>query len=264
MVGFDSKRDNWCRLDNFQDMYDCVYEKLVEAGIADKLYGEKWLDKHGNIIDNEADAYGQKTKYLLKHPEKLLFVDEVGENISQKDDDNAGGQKFMVAPDVKAQVQKSFKDNHFTILGFTAADRRAVMCAIIIAASKLRVTDVCGFNPLSKVGLDVSDDDMQGLEKEIEEMKDLHSNGIDRMFHFGPTCIFNGIAVPTFVTCSKNGSITSHLLTNILQRMDDLMLFDRSDGINPCLLCNGHRILFEEPMVMLYWGTVWYISVASV
>jgi hypothetical protein len=40
-------------------------------------------------------------------------------------------------------------------------------------------------------------------------MKDEHSNGIDRMFPFGLTCTFNGVEVPTFVTCSKNGSITS-------------------------------------------------------
>jgi hypothetical protein len=73
---------------------------------------------------------------------------------------------------------------------------------------------------LSKDGEDVSNEDVQGLETEIEEMKDLHRNGVDRVFTFGPTCIYNGIEVPTFVTCSKNGSITSKLLTNILQRMD--------------------------------------------
>jgi hypothetical protein len=115
------------------------------------------------------------------HPEKLVFFDEVGENISQKGDDNAGGQKFMVASDTRAQVRDSFKDNHFTVLGFTAADGRAVMCAII-AASKLKVTDVTGFNPLSKDAEDTSREEMKVLEEEIEQMKDEHSNGVDRMF----------------------------------------------------------------------------------
>jgi hypothetical protein len=139
----------------------------------------------------------------------LIFVDEVGENISQKDDDNAGGQKLVVATNTRGQVRKSFKDNHFTILGFTAADGHPVMCAIIIAALKLRVTDMMGFNPLSMDGEDITDNDMEKLAKEIEEMKDEHSNGIDRIFPFGPICTFNGVEVPTFVTCSKNGSITS-------------------------------------------------------
>jgi hypothetical protein len=92
----------------------------------------------------------------------------VGENISQKGDGNAGGQKFLVAADMRAQVRNSFKDNHFTILGFTAATGwGAVMCAIIIAASKLKVTDITGYNHLSADARDVSSGDMKQLEAEI-------------------------------------------------------------------------------------------------
>jgi hypothetical protein len=103
-VRFDSKRGNWCRLENFQDMYDCVYGKLAEAGIAEELNHEKLLDRHGNIVENGAEAFGRKIKYLLRHPEKLLFVDEAGDNISQKGDVNVGGQKLMVAPDMRAKL----------------------------------------------------------------------------------------------------------------------------------------------------------------
>jgi hypothetical protein len=67
---------------------------------------------------------------------------------------------------------------------------------------------------------------MKVLDGEISAMKDEHSNGVDLMFPFGPTCTFNGSQVPTFVTCSKNGSITSQLLTNMLSKMDDLEIFD--------------------------------------
>jgi hypothetical protein len=51
------------------------------------------------------------------------------------------------------------------------------------------------------------------------------------------------------VTCSKNGSITSQLLTNMLSKMDDLQLFDRSNRMNPFLLCDGHVSGFEEPFL---------------
>jgi hypothetical protein len=71
-------------------------------------------------------------------------------------------------------------------------------------------------------------------------MKGEHSNGIGRRFPFEPTCIFHGVEVPTFVTCNKNGSITSQLITNMLKRMDDLMLFDRINGSNPFHLCDRH------------------------
>jgi hypothetical protein len=134
-------------------------------------------------------------------------------------------------------------------LGVTTADGHVVMCAIIITASKLKVTDVTGFNSLSKDAEDTSSDEMKVLEEEIEQMKDEHGNGVDRMFLFGPTCTFNGIEVPTFVTCSKNGSITSQLLSNMLLTMDHLQIFDRSDKVNLFLLCDDYGSRFEEPFL---------------
>jgi hypothetical protein len=103
-----------------------------------------WRDKDNNIVGTQAEAYGQKMQYSLLHQEYLVMVDEVGENISQKGDGNTGGQKFTVANEMRAQVRNSFKDNHFTVLGFTASNGQPTMCAIIIAASKLKVTDVTG------------------------------------------------------------------------------------------------------------------------
>jgi hypothetical protein len=101
----------------------------------------------------------------------------------------------MVVRGIWVQVGNSFKDNYFTVLGFAAADGRAVMCAIVIVASKLNVTYVTGLNPLLKDAEDMSSDTMKVLQVEIEQMKDEHSNGVDRMFLFGPTCTLNGIEV---------------------------------------------------------------------
>jgi hypothetical protein len=90
---------------------------------------------------------------------------------------------------------------------------------------------------------------MKGLQGEINAMKDEHSNGADRMFPLGPTCTFNGVTVPTFVMCSKNGSIACQLLTSMIANMDEHSLFDRSSGITPFLLCDGHGSRFEEPFL---------------
>jgi hypothetical protein len=179
----------------------------------------------------------------------LSFITTVGNNISNKGDGNAGGQNFMVATDMRSQVQQLFKDYHFMVLGFTAGDGHPIVCAIFIAVSKLQVAYVTDFNPLLKDAEDATDKDMQGLETEIEEIKDEQSNGIGRMFPFGPTCTFNSIEVPMFVTCTKNGSITSELLANMLQRMGDFLLFDRSQGISPFLLCDGHGSRFKDPLL---------------
>jgi hypothetical protein len=67
------------------------------------------------------------------------------------------------------------------------------MCAIIIAASRLKVTDVTGFNLLSSDGQDMCGDEMKVLEEYIHGIKYGKSNGADRMFPFGPPYTFNGL-----------------------------------------------------------------------
>jgi hypothetical protein len=83
------------------------------------------------------------------------MVDEVGDENLQKEDGNAGEKKIMVVNEMRAQVRNSSKDNHAMVIGFTASNRHPTMCDIIITASKLKVTYVTGFNPLSDDGQDV-------------------------------------------------------------------------------------------------------------
>jgi hypothetical protein len=80
-----------------------------------------WRDEKNNIVETDAESYVQQTEYSIRHLEKLIRVDEARENISQKGDGNAVGQKFMVVNDMRAQVRNSFEDNHFTFLGFMAS-----------------------------------------------------------------------------------------------------------------------------------------------
>jgi hypothetical protein len=49
------------------------------------------------VSEDDATRYGQKEKHVLTHPERVLFVDEVGANTSQKQDVNIGGRKLLVA-----------------------------------------------------------------------------------------------------------------------------------------------------------------------
>jgi hypothetical protein len=66
-------------------------------------------------------------------------------------------------------VYGSFKyNNHSTVLGFTSADGHPIMCVIIIDASKLKVTDVTGFQPFSKDAEDMSCKEMKVLEEKIK------------------------------------------------------------------------------------------------
>ena len=95
-VRFDSNREDWCTVENFQKMYDHVYPAMVTSGIAIELEEEKMVTLQGTITDDPTESYGRKTKYFLTRPELLFFVDEVGSNTSQKKDGNVGGQTYVV------------------------------------------------------------------------------------------------------------------------------------------------------------------------
>jgi hypothetical protein len=58
--------------------------------------------------------------------------------------------------------------------------------------------------------------------------------------------MFWGKCVPCFCCSSENGSITGHLLKEMLAAIDRLNVFDRSNtGLNPFLLLDGHGSRFE-------------------
>ena len=96
-----------------------------------------WVDAQGVIMEDKMVAVRQKTWYILTRPKMVFFVDEVGDNTSQKDDGNVGGQKFVVENNACALICSSYADSNFTILGFTNACRDAVCCAIILAMTEV-------------------------------------------------------------------------------------------------------------------------------
>ena len=118
----DSLHDDWCTLHNFEVMYDKIFVCMVDCSVAIEWGdGQHWVHHEGENATCEEDAYGRKTTFSLIHPEKVIFVDEVGCNMSQKNDGNIGGEKFLVYPDSVAKICSAFEDCHFTVLRFTAA-----------------------------------------------------------------------------------------------------------------------------------------------
>jgi hypothetical protein len=94
-VQFDMKRNEWYKLKNFQQMYDFIYDKLAEKGLEDVWETEKMLDNQGNELTNKENMHDHPTKYNLNHPEKLIFVDSIGDITSQANDGNKTGTKYI-------------------------------------------------------------------------------------------------------------------------------------------------------------------------
>ena len=87
-------RSDWSKLSYIAQMYDCIYDELVTAGVAETLEMPIFYDRDGNIVEASA-AYGEAANIRIIHPDYLLFADETGCNTSQKKDGNVGGQKMI-------------------------------------------------------------------------------------------------------------------------------------------------------------------------
>ena len=230
-VKFDNKRAEWCNYLNMKLMYDEIYKDFCNGGIAVEHPEPLWRNEKGEVVELEEQAFGLKSPYELIHPDWLLFVDEVGSNTSQAKDGNVGGQLYLCTVDGRPQQRAATKDAHFTVLGFTAASGEPVMCAVIFAAKAFRDEWRTGFDPLADwIG---GADDVAG------------NCGDGKQYPFGPVCRFNGKTIPCYCCCSESGSINGEILTGMLKYLDELEVFDRSTGLNPFLILDGHGSRFE-------------------
>jgi len=216
---------------NMEEMYQEIDQNLCSAGIACKHSEAVWRNKDGGVVEEQEQAFGCKSEYELIHPDHLIFVDEVGSNTSQAKDGQVGGQTYLCSVDGRPQNRAATKDAHFTVLGFTAANGEPLLCAIIFAAKSMKREWETGFDPFAE---------WIGSEDNIEE-----NCGDNKPYPFGPTCTFNGKEIPCFCCNSESGSITGPLLTSMLSYIDTKEVFNRSTGLNPFLLLDGHGSRFD-------------------
>jgi hypothetical protein len=237
----DVNRHTWCTVENFEGMYDRTYMAMVKSGIAELLEEEVLFNRDNNVV--EENGFGRKSRYKITHPEYLLFCDETGSNTNMKNDGHVGGELFVLPVESRGSaVLGSATDIRFTVLPFTAGTGEPVMCAVLLKSER-KVSEL----PLSwTAGIDITKN-IRTNDNDIELFMDNSSDG--EAMQGGPKCYFNGKKIPCFVGTSKKAGITSELLVQMLAFLDELNVFDRSKGILPMLLLDGHHSRLEYPFV---------------
>ena len=56
----DVNRVKWANMENIKKMYDILYEEMVDAGISEKLEQEVWVNRQGEVVSDELEAFGKK------------------------------------------------------------------------------------------------------------------------------------------------------------------------------------------------------------
>jgi hypothetical protein len=125
------QHETWVKYENFQNMYVCVYNQMVIAGVTRKLPKKAYCDRDGAIFDEEK-AFGFAPEYELLYPEMVVTVDETGANTNQKHG-HLGGELFVVGPYQLEFGQLGAATNkHFTVLVFNVATGKHIMVAVIL------------------------------------------------------------------------------------------------------------------------------------
>ena len=75
----------WSKEVYIRQMYDVIYDNMVEAGVARTLETPAFMDNEGNIVDeHDNNRLGLACTIEITHPDYILFADETGCNTSQK------------------------------------------------------------------------------------------------------------------------------------------------------------------------------------
>jgi hypothetical protein len=82
---FEHFRADWSQEPYIAQMYNVIYDNMVEAGVAIKLDSPVIMDSLGNIVqEDDPNRLGLACDIQVIHPEMILFADETGCNTSQK------------------------------------------------------------------------------------------------------------------------------------------------------------------------------------
>ena len=168
---------------------------------------------------------GLKIKVEITHPEWILFGDEVGSTISQKDYGHVAGKKVVTPKNTRANMKTSHKDGKIILIGLTAMSVDHVMVIIIFAAEELSFEQMMGH-------------DILVLYVESKSVED--NSGEGKTFPGGPTCIFREKETPALVTCSSKVSITSEILRATFEKLDNIGVYEREENRKPFCLFDTH------------------------
>jgi hypothetical protein len=197
------------------------------------------MNKKGDIVSDENQAYGCKVKTRLTRPDMCIVMDEVGANTSQLKDGHIGGTRYVVGKSKEARQLATKREKHFTCLGLTLLNGDPLMCVVIIEGKHR--------NLLVETGIDMEASEQVMEENESQFDYFINNMGGNKKYPSGPSCTYQGIEVPCMVEFTEGGGINSHILTKIFQTLDFLKIFeeDRKLGYRPYVILDGHQSRFD-------------------
>ena len=113
-------------------MYNHIKDVSVDCcKIASKMNNSSWMNKQGELVEDEIEGYGCKVNLRFNRPDMAIVMDEVGCNLSQEMDHSVGGKQYLTSVKGEAAQTSSTQDHHFICLGLTRLDGQPLMCVVM-------------------------------------------------------------------------------------------------------------------------------------
>ena len=247
---FASNRADWSKFSYIKQMYDVIYDEYVDAGVAKPRAVSVFMDRAGNICDEES-KFGEPCDIEITHPEYILFGDETGCNTSQKKDGHAAGTKYVVAVGQVPKTSCVTTDHRFTLLPITSGSAGPVLCVAIFQGKGSQVPAIW------TSGIDITITPVRDSDGNIA--KDESNFGSGKYFPGGPSCTYNGKEIPCATYITEGGGINADILVDVLKMLDKLDVFPRvPGGPVPFLILDGHESRLD-PKFLTYINDVGHI-----
>jgi len=191
-------RAEHCHDSAFNKMCNQNEHLLVKSGNAVWLDSPVHMDIDGNIVEDEALAFGRPVNISITRPENVFVMDETGDNTHGKSDSIKGGEKKVVPAGEVPREEVGIEDSHFTVAPFHDLTGQLRFLVLIFKGTKLK--------PSIALGVDVF--------AEWDDRGGIHNFGTGKR-HPGlqlSTC--NGKAIPILFTASSNALMNSEILTS--------------------------------------------------
>jgi hypothetical protein len=102
---FALNRADWTKLSNIKQMYEYIYEEMVNANIASPRDNPVYLDREGNEVE-ESERFGLVQEFRIDHPDYILFAHERGCQTNQSRMEMLGTENSLLnmGQDLKRSV----------------------------------------------------------------------------------------------------------------------------------------------------------------
>jgi hypothetical protein len=123
------------------------------------------LNRCGDRVKTEEEAFGSKIGVDITHLKWILFGDEVGTEINQKENGQIAGTNYCVGKGTRANMKSNINGGRFTAIDLTTFPGDPVICFVSVAGKELTYEQPMGHDIWAGFNRDSSIRDNSGPGK---------------------------------------------------------------------------------------------------